>query len=53
MEYRISEFAQDLLEDIRGFCIREVRMQAAGEDHHITALQKAGIIRTELFICFF
>lgn len=38
MEYRISEFAQDLLEDIRGFCIREVRMQAAREDR----MQAAG-----------
>lgn len=32
MEYRLSEFAQDLLEDVRRFSIREVRMQAARVD---------------------
>ena len=34
MEYRISEFAQDLMEDIRNFSIREIRMQAARIDRN-------------------
>ena len=32
MEYRLSEFARDLLEDVQNFSIREVRMQAARVD---------------------
>ena len=32
MEYRISEFAGDLLEDVRNFSLREIRMQAVRID---------------------
>lgn len=32
MEYRISEFAQDLLEDVRNFSLREIRMQSVRVD---------------------
>lgn len=32
MEYRVSEFAMDLLEDVRSFSLREIRMQAARVD---------------------
>ena len=32
MEYKISEFAGDLMEDMRNFCVREIRMQAVRID---------------------
>ena len=32
MEYRISEFAQDLMEDVRNYSLREIRMRAARID---------------------